>query len=425
MNLRAVKGMNDILPDEIDRWHRLEQAFRATAELCGYAEARTPVVESTPLFVRSIGEVTDIVEKEMYSFERHGDPLTLRPEGTAGIARAYIEHSVHAREPVSRWYYMGPMFRAERPQKGRYRQFYQAGCEVFGEPGPGVDAEMIDMLASFMVGLGITEVTALVNTLGGPETRARYRDALVRHLAPRKAELGESSQRRIEKNPLRILDSKDPRDQDALASAPSILDSLDEKDRAHFDGLRRYLDRLGTPYSVAPRLVRGFDYYTGTLFEVQARAEGLGAQNALGGGGRYDRMVSDLGGPDVPAIGFAIGVERVLLAMPAVTPSAHALIVMAPMGDAPMAEALLLARELRRRGVAVDVDARNTGLKGMLRRANAIGANLVGILGDAEIDRRVVRIKDLGAHTEEDLALDDAAEVLADRLNRGLPAGGA
>jgi histidyl-tRNA synthetase len=416
MNLRAVKGMNDILPDEIDRWHRLEDTFRATAELCGYAEARTPVVEPTPLFVRSIGEVTDIVEKEMYSFERHGDPLTLRPEGTAGITRAYIEHNVQEREPVSRWYYLGPMFRAERPQKGRYRQFYQAGCEVFGEPGPSVDAEMIDMLAGFMVGLGITDVTALVNTLGGPETRARYREALVSHLTPMKSSLGETSQRRLETNPLRILDSKDPRDHDALVSAPSILDSLGDQDRAHFDGLRKYLDRLGTPYVVAPRLVRGFDYYTGTLFEVQARGGDLGAQNALGGGGRYDRMVGDLGGPPRPAIGFAIGLERVLLAMPESAGRTRPLVVLAPMGEAPMAEALVLARALRKLGVAVDVDGRNTGLKGMLRRANAIGATHVGIVGDSEIERRVVQIKDLGAHTQEDLSLDAAAEILAGRL---------
>jgi histidyl-tRNA synthetase len=326
---------------------------------------------------------------------------------------------------VSRWYYLGPMFRAERPQKGRYRQFYQAGCEVFGEPGPAADAEMIDMLSRLLLGLGITNATALVNTLGGAATRARYREALVSHLTPIKADLGENSQRRLETNPLRILDSKDPRDQAALASAPSILDSLDEADRAHFDGLRRYLDRLGTPYVVAPRLVRGFDYYTGTLFEVQCQASDLGAQNALGGGGRYDRMVSDLGGPDVPAIGFAIGLERVLLAMPDTAAATRPLLVLAAMGEAPMAAALVLARDLRSRGVRVDVDARNTGLKGMLRRANAIGASHVAILGDSELERRVVQCKDLLLHAQEDLALSNAAEILADRLSRPRPAGGA
>src|SRR5215468_336347 len=212
MNLRAVKGMNDILPDEIGRWHRLEKTFRATMELYRYEEVRPPLVEPTALFVRQIGEVTDIVEKEMYSFSHHGDELTLRPEGTAGVARAYVEHNVQAKEPVSRWYYLGPMFRAERPQKGRYRQFYQAGCEVFGDPGPAVDAEMIDMLVKLMAELGIAKVSAHVNTLGAAGTRARYRDALVAYLGPRRAELGEDSQRRLERNPLRILDSKDPRD---------------------------------------------------------------------------------------------------------------------------------------------------------------------------------------------------------------------
>ncbi|HEY3595521.1 MAG TPA: histidine--tRNA ligase, partial [Polyangiaceae bacterium] len=238
MNPRAIKGMNDILPEEIGRWHRLETAFRRAVELYRYQEVRPPLVESTALFVRSIGEVTDIVEKEMYSFTHHDDELTLRPEGTAGVARAYVEHNVAAREPVSRWYYMGPMFRSERPQKGRYRQFYQAGCEAFGDPGPAIDAEMIDMLVTLMADLGLTNVTAKINTLGSSGTRARYRDALTAYLSPRRSELSADSQRRLELNPLRILDSKDPADQALIAAAPSVLDVLDEPDREHFDSLR-------------------------------------------------------------------------------------------------------------------------------------------------------------------------------------------
>jgi histidyl-tRNA synthetase len=423
MNLRAVKGMNDILPDEIGRWHRLEGAFRAMAHLHRYQEVRTPIVEPTPLFVRSIGEVTDIVEKEMYSFERHHEELTLRPEGTAGAARAYIEHGVHAKEPVTRWYYMGPMFRAERPQKGRYRQFYQAGCEVFGDPGPAVDAEMIDMLVSFMGDLGIKDVTAYVNSLG-PETRARYREALVAYFTPKQAELGEDSQRRLAKNPLRILDSKDPRDQEVIASAPSVLDSLDPQDRTHFDELRKNLDHLGTRYVIAPRLVRGFDYYTRTLFELQGGGD-LGAQNALAGGGRYDRMVGELGGPDAPAIGFAVGLERLLMAMPDAPARPTSCVFLAPLGAAAAAELLVVAREIRRFGVAAEVDGRGTSLKSMLRRANAVGATYCIVMGDAERERGVVQVKDLARHGQEDLPRADVARLLADRVLSTRPSGGA
>jgi histidyl-tRNA synthetase len=416
MNLRAVKGMNDILPDEIGRWHRLERVFRATVELYRYEEVRPPLVEPTALFVRQIGEVTDIVEKEMYSFSHHGDELTLRPEGTAGVARAYVEHTVHAKEPVSRWYYLGPMFRGERPAKGRYRQFYQAGCEVFGDPGPAIDAEMIDMLIKLMGELGIAKVSAHVNTLGAAGTRAKYRDALVEYLSPRKDSLGEDSQRRLERNPLRILDSKDPRDAEVIAGAPSILDVLDEGDREHFDGLRRYLDKLRTPYVVDPRLVRGFDYYTRTLFELRAEGAELGSQSAVGGGGRYDRMVKELGGPDVPGIGFALGLERLLLAMPTSAGPARKWILLAPMGDEATAEALAIAKSLRGYGVAADVDGRKGSLKSMLRRANAAGATYCIVLGDAELAKGTVQVKDLGGHTQEDLSRADVARILADRI---------
>ncbi len=416
MNLRAVKGMNDILPDEIGRWHRLERVFRATVKLYRYEEVRPPLVEPTALFVRQIGEVTDIVEKEMYSFTHHGDDLTLRPEGTAGVARAYVEHTVHAKEPVSRWYYLGPMFRGERPAKGRYRQFYQAGCEVFGDPGPAIDAEMIDMLVKLMGDLGITKVSANINTLGAAGTRAKYRDALVAYLMPLRASLGEDSQRRLERNPLRILDSKDPRDAEIIAGAPSILDVLDEDDRQHFDSLRSYLDKLRTPYVVDARLVRGFDYYTRTLFELRAEGAELGSQSAVGGGGRYDRMVKELGGPDVPGIGFALGLERLLLSMPASAGPARKWVLLAPMGDAATAEALAIAKSLRGYGVAADVDGRGSSLKSMLRRANAAGATYCIVVGDAELAKGTVQVKDLNGHSQEDLSRTDVARILADRI---------
>jgi len=421
MNLRAVKGMNDILPDEIGRWHRLESAFRALVELYGYKEVRPPLLESTSLFVRSIGEVTDIVEKEMFSFVHHDDPITLRPEGTAGVARAYIEHNVAAREPITRWYYLGAMFRSERPQKGRYRQFHQAGCEVFGDAGPAVDAEMIDMLVRLLEGLGIKQVSAKVNTLGTAGTRARFREALVAYLTPRASELGEDSQRRLTTNPLRILDSKNPRDIAIVADAPSLLDVLDDEDRAHFDTLCGYLDQLGTPYVRAPRLVRGLDYYTRTVFELHEEGGMLGAQNTVGGGGRYDRMVHELGGPEVPAIGFALGLERLILAMGESAERAAASVAIAPMGEAGTVAALLIAQALRGYGIPTDVDGRRGSLKSMLRRANATGATYCIIVGEAELASGKVQVKNLAAHTQEDLARADVARILADRIRSSPP----
>jgi histidyl-tRNA synthetase len=425
MNLRAVKGMNDVLPDEIGRWHRLENAFRTQVELYRYEEVRPPLVENTVLFTRQIGEVSDIVEKEMYSFQHHGDDLTLRPEGTAGVARAYVEHHINNKETLSRWYYLGPMFRSERPQKGRYRQFYQAGCEVFGDQGPAVDAEMIDMLVKLMAQLGIHDVTAHVNTLGATGTRARYRERLVAYLTPHQAELGEDSQRRLATNPLRILDSKHPKDAPLIAGAPSIMDVLEDDDRAHFDGLCRYLNELGTPYVVDPRLVRGFDYYTRTLFELRSGSAELGAQNALGGGGRYDRMVQELGGPDVPGIGFALGLERLLLAMPQTPPPVRKSVLLAPLGEAATAEALRIARSLRRYGVPADVDGRQSSLKSMLRRANAIGATYCIIVGESELQQGTVQVKDLVGHAQEDLSRAEVARILADRIRSSRPPGGA
>ena len=411
--------MYDILPDEIGRWHRLEAAFRRTAELSGYREVRTPIAEPTALFVRSIGEATDVVEKEMYSFARHDDELTLRPEGTAGAARAYLEHKVHALEAVTRWYYLGPMFRGERPARGRQRQFHQAGCEIYGDPGPLCDAEMIDMLAGFLRELGIGGVEVLINSLGGDGTRARYRETLVAYLAPNRGELSEDSQRRLDKNPLRILDSKSPKDQELCAGAPTILDVLDDADRLHFDALRRHLDALGTPYTVDPKLVRGLDYYTRTLFELRGSGGELGAQNALGGGGRYDGMIAELGGPSTPCIGFALGLERLLLAMKSDEAATKDGVYLAPLGEVGQTTALVLARELRAAGVSTQVDGRGQKLKTMLHRASSTTARFCVIVGEGELARGVVAVKDLAAHAQEDLPRDAVVRILADRLAGG------
>jgi histidyl-tRNA synthetase len=402
--------MNDILPDEIGRWHELEAVVRRELELAGYAEIRTPFLESLDLFVRSIGEATEIVEKQMFSFQRGDETIALRPEGTAGVARAYVGHALHAKEPVSRLYYLGPMFRAERPQRGRYRQFWQVGAEVYGDPGPGVDAEMIDMLVGILRALGIENLEVCVNSLGSHGTRARYRDALRDYLEPKKASLSEHAQKRLGDNPLRILDSKNPKDQEAVKGAPSILDLLEADDRVHWEGLKRALSALGTPFTVTPDLVRGLDYYTRTLFEIRSTAGALGSQNALLGGGRYDGMVEELGGPKIPAVGFAMGLERALLAMadrPAERPGRC---FIAPLGERAGVEALVIARELRQTGVTAVADTRGGSLKSLLRRADSLGARLCLVLGDTELDRGVVAVKDLAEKRQTDVA---RAELVA------------
>ncbi|MGB5696650.1 MAG: histidine--tRNA ligase, partial [Polyangiales bacterium] len=375
MSFRAVKGMKDILPDEISKWQGLERAFKERAERYGFREVRLPIVEPTALFVRSIGETTDIVEKEMYTFTDRGEKsLTLRPEGTASAVRAYVQHGIQAKEPVTKWYYIGPMYRRERPAKGRYRQFYQAGIEVFGDPGPFVDAEVIDMVVGFISDLGITEVEVLVNSIGGPETRERYREALLGYLAPHRADLCPDCQRRIDANPLRVLDCKVPRCTEIAAGAPSMLTYLTDEDRTHFDGLQETLTLLGTPYRVDGSLVRGLDYYSRTLFEVLGKGEGLGAQNALLGGGRYDQMVESFGGPNTPAIGFAMGLERLLMAMPSGDSDSHIdVFIVAAQADA-RGEATLLGRELRDAGLRVESDLRGGSLKSQLRRADKTNA---------------------------------------------------
>ncbi|NUO54482.1 MAG: histidine--tRNA ligase [Polyangiaceae bacterium] len=417
MKLRAVRGMNDILPDEIRGWHRVERAFQRVAVRYGYEEVRTPLIENTALFERQIGETTDVVEKEMYSFQRHDDRLTVRPEGTAGAARAYVEHGTYAKEPISRWYYLGPMFRGERPAKGRYRQFYQLGCELFGDPGPVCDAEMIELQVRVLAELGIKDVAVYINSLGSGDTRARYKDALLAHFSPRKDALSEDSQRRLEKNPLRILDSKDPKDHAAAEGAPTLLDVLSEEDRAHFAAVQKALDALSIPYTVDTKLVRGLDYYTRTLWEIKATSADLGAQSTLSGGGRYDNMVEELGGPKTPAIGFAMGIERLLVAMGEIEAKRlRPQVFVAVFADSGLAPALGLASALRGRDAKVEVDARDSKLKAKLRRAEQSGARLCVLAGGSEIERGVFAVKDLAAHAQDEIPIEGAANVLFDRL---------
>lgn len=413
--------MNDLLPGQsgppgseplldVARWQRLEAAFHRRCALHGFREVRTPLCEHAELFQRGVGEATDIVEKEMYTFEDRGQRrLALRPEGTASAVRAAIEHSALAREPVVRWYYLGPMFRAERPAKGRYRQFHQVGAEVYGDPSPAADAEVIALAVAFLRELGLTQFVVRLNSLGTAESRARYRDALVAHFSPVAAQLSPESQARLVRNPLRILDSKDPRDQPFKVGAPSVLDALTDDDRAHFESVQAYLRALAVPFTVDATLVRGLDYYTRTVFEIADTSGALGAQDALGGGGRYDTLFTELGASaPVPAIGFALGVERLVLAAPlreAAKPLRVAVVAAAKPDDARvLGEALRLAHDLRARGVEALVDTRFGSMKSQMRRASDGAVDFALILGGNEVDAGVVMVKDMaaGAQASED-----------------------
>ncbi len=417
--VRAVRGMNDLLPAEMTKWAWVESTFADALSRAAFAEVRTPIVEATPLFVRAVGETTDVVEKEMYSFVHHDDALTLRPEGTAGAVRAYLEHTVHAREPITRWYYAGPMFRGERPAKGRYRQFYQIGAEILGDAGPGCDAELIDLLHGVLQALRIPDVEVIVNSLGGPTTRERYREALIRYFEPLKDKLSADSQRRLSTNALRILDSKNTGDRELAANAPTLHEFLSPEDDAHFALFLRCLDALGTPYRVEPRLVRGLDYYTRTLFEMKASRETLGAGDTVLGGGRYDGLVAELGGPQTPAVGFAAGLERLMIASSFETPARKTDAYVVPLGDEAKLRALVLGRDLRRHGCQVEIDTRGTSLKSQLRRADALASRFALIIGDSEIAEGVVVVKDLVEHSQSKVATSEVAAHVANVCARG------
>ena len=414
---RAVKGMNDILSEQSPRWLQIENAFRDKAGKYGYGEIRTPIVEPTSLFARSIGEGTDIVQKEMYTFSDKADKsLTMRPEGTASAVRAYLQHSVQNKEAVTKWIYLGPMYRRERPAKGRYRQFYQLGAELIGDPGPYSDAEMIDMVVSFLNDLGIEDIRVLVNSLGGSTCRARYRAALKTYFEPFADKLCEDCQRRLQQNPLRLLDCKVESDIELAKKAPLITEHLSDEDAEHYKILTNTLNKIGTPFEEEPRLVRGLDYYTRTLFEVQGGGSQLGAQNALCGGGRYDSLVKTLGGPDIPAIGFAMGIERLLLAMPEATQSKNNKVFIATNAAHLLLEATILAQELRQHNISVDSDLRGSSLKSQLRRADKRGARYVIVLGDDEVKNQQVQFKDLQNHTQKEVARAEVVTYVQQQL---------
>jgi histidyl-tRNA synthetase len=418
--IQAIRGMNDILPAETAAWQHLEETLRDVVHAYGYREIRMPLLEKTELFQRSIGEVTDIVEKEMYTFDdRNGDSLTLRPEGTASCVRACMEHGLLHNQQQRLWY-AGPMFRHERPQKGRYRQFHQVGVEAFGMPGPDIDAEMILMTARIWERLGLSGAVLQLNSLGTLQARAAYRDALVDYLQVHADALDEDSRRRLGSNPLRILDSKNPDMQALLAAAPSLPEFLDQESREHFAALRGLLDMAGVRYELNPRLVRGLDYYSKTVFEWVT--DQLGAQGTICAGGRYDGLVEYLGGKPVPAVGFALGLERLLglLAAGGVElPGKDPHIYLVVDGEQGVARGMVFAEELRAvlPGLRLQVNCGGGSFKSQFKRADRSGAAYALVIGDSEAAQQQAVLKPLRSDADqESLMQQDIAGIIAARL---------
>lgn len=421
--IQSVRGMNDYLPADTAVWQRIENTLKRILTSYGISEIRTPIVEHTPLFQRAIGEVTDVVEKEMYSFQDREEnvSLTLRPEGTAGCVRAGIEKGLLYNQEQRLWY-IGPMFRHERPQKGRYRQFHQLGAEVFGLSGPDIDAELIMMTARWWRELGIAEhVTLELNSIGSLQARANYREALVAFLEQHKDKLDEDCKRRMYTNPLRVLDSKDKVVQELLNDAPALFDYLDEESKVHFDGLCAILDAAGIQYRINQRLVRGLDYYNRTVFEWVTTA--LGSQGTVCAGGRYDGLVEQLGGHNTPAVGFAMGLERMVLLVQSVNPdfvseTAVTDIYLASFGEGSQVAAMMLAEQIRDSlpGVRIMTNYGGGNFKRQLSRADKNGARIALILGEDEIANGTVTVKELATGEQQTLAQSGLSARLSELL---------
>jgi histidyl-tRNA synthetase len=429
--LKAVRGTRDLLPPETDLWNHVEAVTRRVFARYNFGEIRTPIFEDTSLFARSVGEETDIVSKEMYTWEdraraqsEKSQSLTLRPENTAGVVRAYIEHKLGESGLLHKLYYIGPQFRRERPQKGRYRQFWQIGAEVIGPPSAGSesplrDAEVLEMLASFLDELGITGWTLVLNSVGSATDRPKYVAALREALAPVKDRMSPDNQRRAETNPLRVLDSKDPADEAIIATLPKIADFLDDASKAHFAAVCAALDACGVKYEINPRLVRGLDYYTRTTFEFTHG--GLGAQNALLGGGRYDGLSEMLGGPKAPGIGFAMGLDRLILTLQAqaeAAPEKFAPVLadafVAPIGDSLNAPALALARDLRRQGLRIELGDGSFRIKKSFEIGNKLARNII-LLGEDEQASGILTVKNFATGEQTKIPRDQLASALQTR----------
>ncbi|MCP4116666.1 MAG: histidine--tRNA ligase [Desulfobacteraceae bacterium] len=419
--IQTIRGFRDILPGDTALWQTIEKTASQLFEDFGFQEIRLPVIEKTELFARSIGEVTDIVEKEMYTFpDRKGNNITLRPEATASVVRSYIQHKMYAADPIKKLYTIGPMFRRERPQKGRYRQFYQINAEVFGISSPFIDAQLILMLNELFKRLGLTDLTAHINSLGCPQCRPTFQQALLDFLASKKDHLCSNCKRRMDKNPLRTLDCKVPECREALKEAPTTLDHLCGDCSDHFGTVKATLEKQGVDFIVDKTLVRGLDYYSRTAFEIQTTA--LGAQSAVAGGGRYDALVKELDGPEIPAIGFAIGFDRLSEVMEqlkgpgkAKTPD----LFIIPLGERAMEKAYLWSSALNLKGVRSETDYAGKSLKALMKRADKLNAGHVLIAGDKELDENALVLRDMQTREQttvpSDDPIDNIIKILTDK----------
>ena len=406
-SLRSIKGTQDILPDQSHRWQALEAAIRSTMEHYNYKEIRTPAFERTELFTRGVGEETDIVSKEMYSWtDQSGENLTLKPELTAPVARSFIQHNLGGQSPINKLYYIDALFRRERPQKGRYRQFHQFGIEAFGSEHPEIDAEVIALAMSIFNNIGLGGLTLKLNSIGSPQCRSNYRNALRDFLKPHFNDLSETSQKRFENNPLRILDTKAPHEIEILKDVPNISDCWTVEDKVHFEEVCSLLNAMKISYELTPRLVRGLDYYTRTTFEITSTA--LGAQDAICGGGRYDGLVETLGGKPTAGIGFAAGMERILLALGDKNSSEKTTqVYIVGLGDAVRTTVIKLAEDLRKNNIRTDFDVLRRSLKAQMREANKSGAQIAIIIGDQELEQGKAEVKNLSSGDQNQIEINE------------------
>jgi len=410
-SINSVKGFRDILPSETEKWRQIEETAYEVFRSFGFREIRIPILEKTELFSRGIGEVTDIVEKEMYTFsDRSEKSLTLRPEATASIVRAYLEHAVYSSESVSKLFTIGPMFRRERPQKGRYRQFHQIDAEILGADDPYTDAELILMLVYFLEKLGLSPVTLEINSLGCPKCRPVFQKEIISFLRGRQSELCPDCRRRMETNPLRVFDCKVESCAAVIAEAPRLPDFLCEDCRRHFETVQKALNLFGLTFRLNPNIVRGLDYYTRTTFEITTGH--LGAQNAVVGGGRYDHLVRDLGGPDIPGIGFAIGFERLVSLIPDKSESNGPLLFIAALGEEPFKKAFYLCNALRMKGMHIEMDYGSRSLKSQMKRADRLKSRYVFILGENEMKENRALLRDMQTGTQSEIRLDSSEEII-------------
>lgn len=416
--IRAIKGTQDLLPESIGLWHHIESVSQTILTNAGYREIRTPIFEKTDLFVRGIGTATDVVSKEMYSFTTRGDDnITLRPENTAGVARSFIQNKLYAAGDVQKLWYRGPMFRYERPQAGRQRQFHQLGLESLGSSDPRADAEAIAVAVDILRELGLTNLSVSINSVGRGDDRAAYRDALIEYLTPFKTELDADSQDRLTRNPLRVLDSKDSRTREITADAPKLIDHLSAASKEHFDLVLSQLQQLGIEYVIDHKLVRGLDYYTHTAFEIQSND--LGAQNAVCGGGRYDGLIAELGGPETPAVGWAMGLERIAILLQQQGFTAQGLLDAYAISRGRAAEdaALAIVQELRQSGIATGLDLSGGKFAKQFKRADRSGATWALVLGDDEVSRNVVQVKHLQSGEQTEVSRSELASFLRQSAN--------